>query len=43
MPGVPPPDRPHILPTPLTLLVGREREVAAVEALLRRDDVRPSR
>jgi len=40
MPGVPPPDRPQTLPTPLTALVGREAEVAAVGALLRRDDVR---
>ncbi|MFN8665497.1 MAG: hypothetical protein U0075_26690, partial [Thermomicrobiales bacterium] len=28
------------LPSPLTKLLGREREVAAVQALLRRDDVR---
>src|SRR5688500_8777205 len=34
------PDRLHSLPTPLTPLVGREREVAALIALLRRDDVR---
>ncbi len=40
MPGTPPPDRPHDLPVPLTPLVGRERELDAVVALLRRDDVR---
>ena len=40
MPGVPPPDATSTLPTPLTPLIGREREVAAVAALLRRDDVR---
>ncbi len=40
MPGTPPPDRPHDLPAPLTPLVGRERELDAVVALLRRDDAR---
>ena len=35
-----PSDRPTTLPTPLTPLVGREREVAAVLDLLRREDVR---
>ena len=40
MPGVPPPDRFPDLPAPLTPLVGREREVAAVAELLGRDDVR---
>jgi len=40
MPGVPPTDAPSNLPTPLTPLVGREREVAAVSALLRGDGVR---
>jgi predicted ATPase/DNA-binding CsgD family transcriptional regulator len=34
------PDRRPSLPTPLTPLVGREREIAAVCALLRREDVR---
>ena len=40
MPGVPPPDTTATLPTPLTPLVGREREVAEVADLLRRADVR---
>ncbi len=39
MPGTPPPTAPTIS-APLTPLVGREREVAAVVALLRRPDVR---
>ncbi len=33
------PDRPHTLPLSRTPLIGREREVAAVAALLLRDDV----
>jgi excisionase family DNA binding protein len=34
-------DRPRsVLPAPLTLFVGREREIAAVSGLLRREDVR---
>jgi hypothetical protein len=40
MAAAPPADRPTTLPVPLTPLVGREREVDAVCALLRRDDVR---
>src|SRR4029079_10915964 len=36
----PPHDRSSPLPLPLTPLVGREREVAAVRDLLLRDDVR---
>jgi non-specific serine/threonine protein kinase len=39
MPGVSPLDRPVDLPVPRTALVGREREVAAVRALLLREDV----
>ncbi len=35
-----PPERVPSLPTPLTPLVGREQEVAAVVTLLRREDVR---
>jgi predicted ATPase/DNA-binding CsgD family transcriptional regulator len=35
-----PPSRPSNLPIPATPLVGREREVAAIVAELRRDDVR---
>jgi len=38
--AAPPLDRPEHLPTPLTPLIGREREVAAVRDLLRRGDVR---
>ena len=34
------PDRPGTLPTPLTALVGREREAGATADLLRRDGVR---
>ena len=33
------PDRPHTLPLPRTPLIGREREVAALRALVLRDDV----
>jgi ATP-dependent Clp protease ATP-binding subunit ClpA len=33
-------DRLEELPVPLTPLIGREREIAAVSALLRRPDVR---
>ncbi len=40
MPGVPPPAATANLPAPLTPLVGREREVAAVVDLLRHPDVR---
>jgi non-specific serine/threonine protein kinase len=38
--SVPPPARAPTLPAPLTPLVGREREVAAIVGLLRRDDCR---
>ena len=40
MPGMPWAERAGNLPAPLTPLVGREREVAAVTGLLRREDVR---
>ncbi len=40
MSGTPPLNRHHDLPVPLTPLVGREREVATVGDLLRREDVR---
>ncbi len=40
MAGTSPPDRHHDLPVPLTPLVGREREVATLCALLRDEDVR---
>jgi len=40
MPGTPPPETRTNLPTPLTPLVGREIEGAAVVALLRRAEVR---
>ena len=40
MPGVPPPDPTAILPAPLTPLVGREREAAALCDRLRREEVR---
>jgi hypothetical protein len=36
----PPPAAPKRLPLPLSPLIGRERELASVAALLRRDDVR---
>src|SRR5215469_7049608 len=34
------PNRPQALPAPLTTLVGREHEIAAISALLERSDVR---
>src|SRR5215216_710994 len=40
MAPVPQPDRLSALPTPISSLVGREREVAAAATLLRRGDVR---
>ena len=40
MPGTPTSERPHNLPAMLLPLVGRERELEAVRALLRRGDLR---